>query len=722
MLELSRKITLNKDAIQAPNLTDRLDEDDLRKLGEHIHAGYLRDRQSRYKWERRTQAAMDLAMQVQKDKNFPWPNCSNVAFPLVTIAALQFHSRAYPSIISGTDVVKCRVIGPDPTGEKTDRAARISNHMSWQCLEEQQEWEEQKDRLLINLPIVGTTFVKSYYDADKGRKVDETVLAQDLVVDYWAKSLETCPRKTHLIPYFRNQIHAGIQRQIFRDVSKEAWYGQPPAPQTADQNSARRDNRIGQYPPDPDETTPYLFLEQHVDLDLDKDGYAEPYIITVDEQSRCVLRIVTGFDREVDIEKTLAGRVICIHRMEYFTKYGFIPSPDGGIYDEGFGVLLGPLNESTNSLINQIIDAGTMSISAGGFLGRGAKIRGGTYTFAPFQWQRVDSTGEDLNKSLVPLPVREPSAVLFQLLTLLISYVERISGTTDPMVGENPGQNTTAETMRTMVQEGQRVYTAIFKRVWRCMKDEFKKDYVLNALYTQFRKGFGQGQIVLREDYLGNPDDVAPAADPNISSDQMAMQQAQLLKASASTTPGYDPDEVERTFLKAMKIPNAEKLYPGVKATGIPEDPKLQIEKLRLQSKQSELQMQHMHWVVEMQEEVRNNSASIAKIEAEIAAMRETVAGDAQDRQVAIFTSILSSLKERNAGLLKNIDVLLKQYDLRMKELEVQRAEVESGGDGGNVRRLAGAPGNAGGNGRLAGAETGLTQPMGAGGPAPALH
>src|SRR3990170_2555688 len=160
MFELDTKITLDREAIKAPNLCDRFQGEDLQTLGRHVFEGYKRDKHSRFKWEKRTQAAMDLAMQVQKDKSFPWPGCSNIAFPLVTIAALQFHSRAYPAIVTGTDVVKCRVIGPDPTGEKTARATRISTHMSWQVLEEQSEWEEQKDRLLINLPIVGTVFAK----------------------------------------------------------------------------------------------------------------------------------------------------------------------------------------------------------------------------------------------------------------------------------------------------------------------------------------------------------------------------------------------------------------------------------------------------------------------------------------------------------------------------------------------------------------------------------
>jgi chaperonin GroES len=680
MLELDTKLKLDKEAVLSPDLCDRFSSEELKRIGQHVLDGYERDRRSRYKWERRSQAALDLAMQIQKDKSFPWPGCSNIAFPLVTIAALQFHSRAYPAIISGTDIVKCRVIGADDTGEKTERAKRISVHMSWQCLEEDTSWEEQKDRLLISLPIVGTVFTKSYYDVNKGYKVSDTVLAQDLVLDYWAKSVECCPRKTHIIPMFRNELHTGIAQGIYRDVSDEAWYQTPPTYSAGDEAEAQKNNRQGIVAEQTDETTPYVCLEQHVDLDLDQDGYAEPYIITIEESSAEVLRIVTGFDRWEDIERTAKGDVIAIRRMEYFTKYGFIPSPDGGIYDTGFGVLLGPLNESVNTMINQLVDAGTMSITAGGFLGRGAKIRGGKITFNPFEWNRVDSTGDDLSKNMVPLPVREPNGVLFQLLSLLINYVERLSGTTDPMVGENPGQNTTAETMRTMVQEGQRVYTAVFKRIWRCMKNEFKKGYILNGIYMPIRKSFGEGQVALREDYLGNPDEVAPAADPNIASEGMALQQIQLLKAAAASTPGYNMEEVEKRFLKALKIDNIEQIYPGVQKTGQPKDVKLQIAEMntqvdmqKLQLKEQELMMAQQRWTIEMQEEVRLNEATIAKIIAEIETMKETVQGDQADRQVAILNATLGALKTRN-------EVLIKQIDAAIKMVELKNAKNDSNG------------------------------------------
>lgn len=687
MLNLNSKIVLNDAAIKSPNLCDKFDKEDLDSIGNYVWDGYARDKQSRTNWAKRNEAALDLATQIQRDKNFPWPGASNVAFPLVTIAALQFHARAYPTILSGTDVVRCRVIGEDPQGEKKARADRVSSYMSWQVLEEDQAWEEQKDRLLIVLPIVGCAFNKSYFSGSLGYNVGELVMAQDLILDYSSKSVESAPRKTQIIPLYRNEMHERILRKAFRDVRDESWYDEPPAPRSG-VDISKRDQRLGQSPPQSDFETPFTVLEQHVSLDLDDDGYAEPYIITIEESSKATLRIVTRFDRMEDIEKSPSGEIISIRPMEYFTKYSFIPSPDGGIYDMGFGVLLGPLNESVNSLINQLIDAGTMANSAGGFLGRGAKIRGGVYTFAPLEWKRVDSTGDDLKKSIFPLPVRDPSAVLFQLLGLLIEYTNRVSGATDTMVGENPGQNTPAANMNTMVEQGMKIYNAIFKRVWRSMKGEFKKLYILNAIYTPIQgKAFGTNTgKILREDFLGNPDAVVPSADPNVTSETAQIQRAVMLKQAAQTTPGYNTDEVEMRFLKALKVDAPEKLFPGTEGKPPPEDVKLTIEKLRMEVKGQELQFEQVklqnerqQFALTLMEEQRVNDATIMQLEAKAASLVAGVKGDEIDREISALDAAIGLKKTHNDELKAKIELLMKplEFAIKHRELDIKEKALD---------------------------------------------
>lgn len=664
MLTLDKKLRLDRSTCESPNLTDRFSHDDLVRLGNYIWEGYIRDEASRAKWLQRTSAAMDLAMQVSEAKTFPWPNCSNVAFPLVTIAALQFHSRAYPALISGPDVVKCRVPGYDPEGKLRQQGDRVSRYMSYQVLEEDTAWEEQHDRLLLNVPIVGCAFVKTYFDASLGHNISELVLARDLVMNYYAKSVETTSRKTHIVPLYRNDVYERCIAGRYRDITKEAWYDSPQQPYTPISQSSI-DKRAGTIPPQVDESTPLTFLEQHCVLDLDGDGYAEPYTVTIEANSKCVVRIVARWERPDDVERVSSGRVLRIRPTEYFTKYGFIPSPDGSIYDMGFGVLLGPLNESVNSLVNQLIDAGTMSVAAGGFLSRGVKIRGGAYTFQPFGWQRVDSTGDDLRKGIFPLPTREPSTVLFQLLSLLVNYTQRISGSTDMMVGENPGQNTPAQTSQTMVEQGMKIYSSLFKRQWRCMKEEFRKQYILNATYLPQSRRFGaDGVMIGREDFLGDPTQIVPVADPNVSSDVQRAQQALAVKQAATSTPGYNLPEVEKNFLRALKVDNVDLLYPGPDKVPPLANPKIQVEQIKLQAKQAALEWDKQQFLLNLMAQEEKTRAEITNLEAQAAKALAEAGGADAGHKIAAFDAALGALKAHDESLRGHIDLLLRQQEL----------------------------------------------------------
>lgn len=665
---------LDAKLIAEPNLCDYFDAVDLQTIGNECWAGYNRDEGSRQTWMRRNEAGMDLALQIQKDKTFPWPGCSNVAFPLVTIAALQFHARAYPTLISGTEIVKVATWGEDETGEVTKHAERVSTHMSWQLLYEDKCWEEQEDKAILNLSIVGTVFKKSYFSATKGHNVSETVLAKDLVLDYWAKSVEDCPRKTHLIPKFRNEIYENVVRGIWKDVLEETWYNAAPAPRITT-SKIQQDNRQGVQPPMPDDTTSFLFGEQHCWMDLDDDGYAEPYIITFELASKCVVRIVSRISQIEDVERAVRGKhigkIIKIKAEEYFTKKSFIPSPDGGIYDIGFGVFLGPLNEAVNSLVNMLLDNGTMQTTGGGFLARGAKIRGGVYTVAPFEWKRVDSTGDDLRKSIFPLPVNQPSDVLFQLLSLLINYISRVSGTTDITVGENPGQNTPAQTTQTMVEMGQKIYTAIFKRIWRASKQEFEKLFALNGKFLIPEKVYPGGAT--RDDYKGSADQICPVADPNITSDSARVQLATMLKGAAATTPGYDHDAVEMRFLKALKVDAPQQVFPGTKGAPPPKDPKLQVAELKeqgaTQRQAQELQARQQEFIMELMEERRLNNAKIVELYAKADEASANAENEEAYAQVAAINAEIAAAKHANDAVNAQIDHMLRAIEIRSRHI-----------------------------------------------------
>ena len=664
MLELSKYIKITPQVIKSPNLCNLLGDEDLVTIGNSVLDSYNRDLASRAPWAKRVEAAMDLAMQIQHTKSFPWKNCSNVAFPLVTIAALQFHARAYPAIITGRSVVQCRVVGADPDGSARARADRIGAHMSWQLLEQDESWEEEQDRALLNVPIVGCAFKKSYYNSSLSHNVSEVVLAKDFILDYWAKSVEDCRVKTHVIPVFRNDVYENCQRGIYTDVTETSWFRADAMPIT-NVNTQQSDNRAGLVIPQSNHNTPFTFLEQHCWLDLDDDGYEEPYIVTIESSTATVVRIVTRFNRIEDVEYNAKGAIVRITATEYFTKIPFIPSPDGGIMDIGFGTLLGPLNESVNTSINQLFDSATMSNTAGGFLGRGAKIRGGQYQFQPFGWNRVDSTGDDLRKNIFPLPVREPSNVMFQLLSLLIDYTNRISGSTDMLAGENPGQNTPAETARTMVQQGEKIYSAIFKRIWRSMKQEFKKLYILNAINLPASTSFGDGgEQIMREDYAGGTGGVCPVADPYITSESARFAQAQIIAERASLNPGYDQDVVEVNLLRALGVDQIKLMYPGQKAMPEPApDIKLQVQQMKNDLAIQQLEVMKMNNIMTLQEQQRLNNAKIEDLMAKTFKAYQEGEGVQKQDQINEFIASTDRMRVENEHLTKQIQIMMDEVE-----------------------------------------------------------
>lgn len=707
-LNLCKKIVIDQKVTDSPNLCGMLEDEDLRTIGELVTEGYKADETSRIDWLRRNEAGMNFALQVQTAKNWPWQGCSNVIFPLVTIAALQFSSRAYSNIVVGTDVVRCRVPGNDPTGTLTARADRISSHMSWQVLEQDEPWEEQHDRLFLNQAISGTAFIKSYYNGKLGRNTSELVLARDLVMDYYAKSVDDCERKTHVIKLSRNEIYERVKRKMFKDVLKSDWYqaSVPPStsPAAATSAQAQKDNRQGIHPPPPDQDTPFRFLEQHRSLDLDDDGYAEPYIVTIEESSREVVRIVARWDDLTQIERNTEGDIICINPTEYFTKYGFIPAPDGGIYDIGFGVLLGPINESVNTAINQLFDAGTMQNSLGGFLGRGAKIRGGQYSMAPWEWVRVDSTGDDLRKNIVPYPDRQPSVVLFNLLSLLIEYTNRMSSSTDIMVGKTPGQNTPAETTRNATEQGMQVFTTIFRRIWRSMKSEFKKLFRLNRIHLPPNFSFGDGGGVKREDYLSSPEQIVPSADPNVSSFQMKFFKAQSIRAASQQVPGYDVDYVERQFLKAMQVEAIDLYFPGSGKVKPPPNPKIVVAEMQMKIKKLQIDESRLQWIAQLMEQKRLNSAQIIKLQADAAAATAGIDEKVAAMRLNYLQLALDAIQAQNDAINQQLESMSEMEGAAGPQGQIPMIGGNSSGspeaqaDGGGIQDLEAGPGDTGGD------------------------
>lgn len=652
-MKLDTKFSL-AEILVSDNLAEQMSDEDLSTLGKQVVHNYNIDKESRSEWEERTEESMELALQVVENKTFPWDGASNVKFPLITIAALQYHARAYPALIPGTSIVKARVFGDDPDGIETARAKRIETHMSFQLLEEDEDWEDQMDKVLITQPIIGCAFKKTYFDPVKNINISENILAKDLVVSYYTKSLETAPRISHVIPMSHNDIREKVVGGLFRDIPLRNDYESGTDVLQEAQNEAQ-----GTHPGVNDKQKPYEVIEQHCWLDLDGDDYEEPYIVVVCKESSKVLRVVARFFPS-GVKKNDKNKVISITPEYYFTKYPFITSPDGGFYDLGFGALLGPLNESINTIINQLIDAGTMSNTGGGFLSRGIKTRGGVLSFSPNEWKTVDSTGDDLRKGIVPLPVREPSQVLFTLLQLLINYGERIGGAVDVMVGENPGQNTPAETSRNMTEQGMKIFSGIFKRTYRSLKKEFRKLYRLNQLYMIEDVKLGSLKISV-DDYNADIKSIVPAADPDMVTDSQKLAQANTLFALSKESSGFDSYQVAKRMLQALKIDDIESVLPDPKGpNAIQQAPhyKVQEAEVKAKAKGEETQSKLQIAMIEFQQNADLNAAKIAELEAKAVKLRAEAAGVDTGHNIAMLQTQISAAKNHQEGILKSLQLM----------------------------------------------------------------
>lgn len=590
------KLTSKADSLRAKlelhNIAETLSEDDLCRIGEEAKKGYEYDLQSRVQWERDIDEWMRLATQVREPKSYPWPRASNVKYPLLTTAAMQFAARAYPSLIpSNGQVVKSQVIGKDPDGSKFELASRVDTFMSYQLMHEMYGWEEDMDKLLIMLPVVGTVFKKTFWDPVTEQNVSKLILPKNLVVNYWTECLEKSERISERIEMSPRVVEERKRAGLFLNEKL-------PTPSIPLDMSL---NKQGITPPALDDTTPHVIIEQHTYLDLDQDGYKEPYIVTFDLSSGEVLRISARFDDNTMYFND-KDELLKIEPIQYYTKFGFIPNPDGSFYDIGFGMLLGPINESVNTLINQLVDAGTLSNLQSGFLGKGLRLKMGEQRFQPGEWKPVNATGDDLKKQIVPLPAKDPSNVLFQLMGSMITSGKELASVAEIFVGKMPGQNTPATTTMASIEQGMKVFTAVYKRLYRALDQEFKKLFDLNATYLnpetyQAITGIQTGP----EDFKPQGADqkyvyrICPGADPTAVSQTEKLMKAQgLMELMPLGT--LDPVQVTIRVLEAQEQPNYQQvLHQQIQQTGQmpppPPDPKLQEIQMQSDAKQQELAM-----------------------------------------------------------------------------------------------------------------------------------
>lgn len=574
---------------QSDNIATTLAEEDeegrqgLKTIGYEVERKYQIDKRSRSDWEKSAQQAMDIALQVRQPKNYPFQNAANIKYPLVTVAALQFGARAYPAIVDGNRIVKAQVLGrddgvpatgpdgqpimipgpPGPDGQpqpipqwqiepgkKRAQADRVSAHMSYQLMNEMEEWEEDTDVLLHHLPIVGCCFRKVWRDVELGRNKSEMVPAIHLVVNNRVRSLNEPVPVTHEIYLYPQEIEERQRNGTFLDVDLPKATAEP--------------TKEGEIVDADDDDAPHLFLEQHRYLDLDDDGYREPYIVTVHKDSCKVVRIVANFRME-DIRHD-DKQIVRIPKEQYFVKYTFIPDPKGGFYDIGFGKLLESLSETIDTTINQMLDAGHLQNAGGGFISTAVRLKKNKLTVAPGKYEQVEVSGGDVRAAIYNHQFPGPSAVLFNLLGMMVEAARDITAVKDILTGDTGDKGVqTATTTLAMIEQGLKVFTAIYKRVYRSLKDEFGLLFRLNARYVSDQEYFtflDQQNSIAKSDYDLKTMDIMPVADPKMVTDMQRTARANVLMQIAGSPLGamQNPQEALKRVYDSVGMEETEKL------------------------------------------------------------------------------------------------------------------------------------------------------------------
>lgn len=530
-----------------PNIADELDADELRAIGQDVVREYDIDKASRQEWEEVAEKAMKAADLDAEKKNYPFQGAANVKYPLLMTAALQFAARAYAAIIPSAQVVKPKVVGRDPDGKKKAKGERVAEHMSYQLLSEMPEWEEDTDTLLHQIPIIGCAFRKTFYDPTWGRNRSEPVSALDFVVHQKTRSLLTVPRATHRFDLYPHEVDERMDAGIYCDISL-------PDPVKADEDTDAQ----------------HEMLEQHRLIDLNGDGQREPWIVTVHKDSAEVLRIVANYDPDdLKLMETQGKRkkikIAHIPRRSEFVKYPFLRDHKGGFYDVGFGKLLEGITEAINTSLNQMFDAGHLQTAGGGFIGSGLRLKKSQLSFAPGRYHVVNQGGDNIRNAIVNLDHPGPSAVLFQLLGMMIEAGERIASVQDVLTGEQ-GKVMPATTTLALIEQGMKVYTSIYKRVYRALSHEFAILFRLNAKHLPEETYFSvmdDERAVARDDYDVKSVDILPVADPAMVTDMQRLARAQVIKEGAESPvwgPAMNQQVAMRRYFEAASIEDLDEL------------------------------------------------------------------------------------------------------------------------------------------------------------------
>ena len=538
------------------NLADLLPDSVLDPLGSELYANYTDYRESRREWERSYTQGLDLLGFQFEQRTRPFQGASGATHPVLAEAVTQFQAQAYKELLPAAGPVRTQVLG-SPSREKQDQAVRVKNFMNYQLMDVMKEFEPEFDQMLFYLPLAGSTFKKVYYDDLMERAVSKFVTADDLVVPYSATSLEDAEAICHVIKMSGNDLRKQQVAGFYRDIE----LGTPYAEETELKKKERElegTRSTGQQKNNPI----YTLIECHVNLDLDgfedrgpdgvPTGIKIPYIVTIDNGSRKILSIRRNF--RVDDPKK--------NKIQYFVHFKFLPGL--GFYGFGLIHMIGGLTRAATSALRQLIDAGTLSNLPSGFKQRGIRVRDDAQSLQPGEWRDVDAPGGSLRDAFMNLPYKEPSATLLQLMGICVSAGQRFASIADMQVGDGNQQAAVGTTVA-LLERAPRVMSAIHKRLYASMKQEFTllSDVFSTYLPPVYPYDVVGGQKEIKQTDFDAKVDILPVADPNIfsSTQRVAIAQTELQLAE-SNPQMHNLYNAYRDMYEALGVKNIDQVLP----------------------------------------------------------------------------------------------------------------------------------------------------------------
>ena len=525
------------------NLADEMPEGDLQEVADDILDMIRIDKNSRKDWERTYKEGLELLGLRIDDRTEPWEGACGVYHPILSESVVKFQSETIIETFPPNGPVKTKIIGK-VTREKEQAAARVKDDMNYELTEKMVEYRSEHERLLWSLPIAGSAFKKVYFDPVLGRPMAMFVPAEDIIVPYGASDLISAPRIAHRMKKTPNQLRKLQVSGFYRDIDISE-----PSRET-NELQEQKDEETGMSYSEDDR---YLIYEVHIDYDLpgfeDDDGIALPYVITIVSSGE-VLSIRRNYlEDDPAREKRL-----------HFSHYNYIPG--FGFYGFGLIHLVGGFAKSATSILRQLVDAGTLSNLPGGFKSKDLRVKGDDTPIAPGEWRDVDVTGVTIKDSIVPLPYKEPSRTLYELLGTIVTEGRKFASVADLKVGDMSNQAPVGTTLA-ILERALKVMSAVQARVHAAMKIEFKLISALVRDYTPsvYLYEVDGPQRAKQSDY--DTTEIIPVSDPNASTmAQRVVQYQAALQLAQSAPQLYDLGELHRQMLEVLGIRNVDKILP----------------------------------------------------------------------------------------------------------------------------------------------------------------